>query len=44
MSINGKSDVGYILEVDLEYSKELYELHNDSFGSTYNGNQKRKVV
>ena len=29
MSINGKSDVGYILEVDLKYLKELHELHND---------------
>ena len=29
MSINEKSDVGYILEVDLEYPDELHELHND---------------
>ena len=29
MSINKKSDVGYILEVDLKYPKELHELHND---------------
>ena len=29
MSINVKSDVGYFLEVDLKYSKELHELHND---------------
>ena len=29
MSINEKSGVGYILEVDLEYPKELHELHND---------------
>ena len=29
MSINEKSDVGYILEVDLEYPEELHELHND---------------
>ena len=27
--INKKSDVGYILEADLEYPKELHELHND---------------
>ena len=26
MSINKKSDVGYILEVDLKYPKELHEL------------------
>ena len=29
MSINEKSDIGYILEVDFEYPKELHELHND---------------
>ena len=29
MSINEKSDVGYILEVDLKYPKELHILHND---------------
>ena len=29
MSINEKSDVGYILEVDLKYPDELHELHND---------------
>ena len=29
MSINEKSDVGYILEVVLKYPKELHELHND---------------
>ena len=29
MSINEKSDIGYLLEVDLEYPKELHELHND---------------
>ena len=29
MSINEKSDVGCILEVDLKYSDELHELHND---------------
>ena len=28
MSINEKSDVGYILEVDLKYPNELHELHN----------------
>ena len=28
-SINGKSDTGYFLEVDLEYPDELHELHND---------------
>ena len=29
MSIGIKSDVGYILEVDLKYPNELHELHND---------------
>ena len=29
MSINETSDVGYILEVDLKYPKELHKLHND---------------
>ena len=29
MSVNEKSGVGYISEVDLEYPKELHELHND---------------
>ena len=28
MSINDKSPIGYILEVDLEYPDELHELHN----------------
>ena len=29
MSISDKSPIGYFLEVDLEYPKELHELHND---------------
>ena len=29
MSVNEKSDIGYFLDVDLEYSKELHELQND---------------
>ena len=29
MSINDKSSIGYILEVDLKYPKELHELHNN---------------
>ena len=29
MSINDKSEIGYFLEVDLEYPDELHELHND---------------
>ena len=29
MSINEKSEMGYFLEVDLEYPDELHELHND---------------
>ena len=27
--INEKSDIGYFLEVDLEYPNKLHELHND---------------
>ena len=29
MSVSGKSLMGYFPEVDLEYSDELHELHND---------------
>ena len=29
MSINEKSEIGYFLEVNLEYPDELHELHND---------------
>ena len=29
MSVDKKSDVWYILEVDLKYPNELNELHND---------------
>ena len=29
MSINQKRPIGYLLEVDLKYSDELNELHND---------------
>ena len=29
MSINEKSPIGYLLEVDLEYPNKLHELHND---------------
>ena len=29
MSVNEKSDIGYIFEVDLIYPKTLHELHND---------------
>ena len=29
MSFSEKSPTGYFLEVDLEYSDELHELHND---------------
>ena len=29
MSINEKNDIGYFLDVDLEYPDELHELHND---------------
>ena len=28
-SINEKTEIGYFLEVDLEYPGELHELHND---------------
>ena len=30
MSVNEKNPVGYFLEVELEYSNELHELHNDN--------------
>ena len=29
MSVNEKSGIGYLLEVDLEYPDKLHELHND---------------
>ena len=29
MSINEESDIGYFLEVDLDYPDELHELHHD---------------
>ena len=29
MSINKKSDAGYLLEVDLKYPNELHELYNE---------------
>ena len=29
MSVNEKSEIGYFLDVDLEYPDELHELHND---------------
>ena len=29
MSVNEKSDIGYILEVDLKYPKKLHKLHNN---------------
>ena len=29
MSITEKKPIGYFLEVDLEYSDKLHELHND---------------
>ena len=29
MSISEKSEIGYFLEVDLEYPHELHKLHND---------------
>ena len=29
MSVSEKSPIGYFLEVDLKYSNELHELHND---------------
>ena len=29
MSINEKSELGYIFEADLKYPKKLHELHND---------------
>ena len=28
-SVNEKSDTGYFLEIDLKYTDELHELHND---------------
>ena len=30
MSVNEKNPIGYFLEVELEYSNELHELHNDN--------------
>ena len=29
ISVNAKSEIGYFLEVDLEYLDELHDLHND---------------
>ena len=29
MNIKNNSSTGYLLEVDLEYSQELHDIHND---------------
>ena len=29
MNIKSSSSTGYVLEVDLEYLQELYDIHND---------------
>ena len=44
MKINSNSSTGYILEVDLEYPKELHDIHNDYQLEPQKINIKKRMV
>ena len=44
MKINSNSSTGYILEVDLEYPKELHDIHNDYRLEPQKINIKKRMV
>ena len=44
MKINSNDSTGYILEVDLEYPKELHDIHNDYQLEPQKINIKKRMV